>query len=229
LKVITIIPARGGSKSIPKKNIQLLGPKPLVAYSIEYSLSSSQVSKTVVSTDSSEIADISKSFGADVPFLRPAKYATDESRDYDFMRHALDYFESLGEVYDLYILLRPTSPVRPQGLIQRAIEIFEENLGATSVRSVAIAKEHPYRAWLENSNGTIDGFVSNVSESYNLPRQQLPLVYFQTGDVEAVSRETILEGSISGGSVYPLVIDHSEMIDIDQWEDFSRAMKVITS
>ena len=229
MKVITVIPARGGSKSIPNKNIQLLGPKPLVAYSIEYSLSSIQVSKTVVSTDSSEIADISKSLGAEVPFLRPAKYATDKSRDYEFMRHALDYFEGLGEVYDLYVLLRPTSPVRPKDLIERAIQVFLEHPDASSVRSVALVNEHPFRAWTLSSDGLMSGFVDVIKEPYNVPRQELPSVYFQTGDIEVVTRKTILSGSISGCAVYPVVIDHSEMLDIDHWADFSKAIKVLES
>ncbi len=229
MKVITIIPARGGSKSIPNKNIQPLGEKPLVAYSIEYSLSSSYIAKTIVSTDSSEIAAIAKSFGAQVPFVRPREFATDESKDYEFMRHALNFFEDLGEVYDLYVLLRPTSPVRPKGLIERAIQVFIEHPEASSVRSVAKVKEHPFRTWTVNFDGAMSGFVDSIKEPYNLPRQELPLVYFQTGDIEVVARETILQGSISGSNVYPLEIGHHEMIDVDQWEDFSKALEELNS
>lgn len=227
MKIITIIPARGGSKSIPKKNIQLLDSKPLVAYSIKYSLNSNKVAKTVVSTDSLEIAEISKEYGALVPFLRPAELAMDDSRDYDFIRHAFDFFEDQGEYYDLYVLLRPTSPLRPKNLIERSIKIFKDFPDATSVRSVSKVKEHPFRAWVPSSKGMIVGFVGDELEPYNKPRQELPLVYFQTGDIEVVSRETILNGSISGSKVYPLIIDHSEMIDIDDWQDLSKAEKVI--
>lgn len=141
------------------------------------------------------------------------------------MRHALDYFESIGEVYDAYILLRPTSPIRPEGLIEKAIEILKNNPTATSVRSVAKIKEHPYRAWEFNLNGSIKGFVENIEESYNIPRQELPDVYYQTGDIEIIRRETILSSSISGDNVFPLVIGHDEMVDIDEVSDFEKAEK----
>jgi CMP-N,N'-diacetyllegionaminic acid synthase len=229
MKIITIIPARGGSKSIPKKNIQILKNKPLVAYSIEYSTKSKCVDRTIVSTDSLEISDICKKYGAEVPFIRPTELAQDASKDYDFMRHALDYFERLGEIYDLYVLLRPTSPIRPKGLIEKAIKIFIKDSSVSSIRSVAKVKEHPYRTWSISSTGSMSGFVEDVKEPYNIPRQQLPDIYFQTGDIEVISRETILQGSISGSNIHPLIINHSEMIDIDHWEDFSKASELIKS
>lgn len=229
MKIITIIPARGGSKSIPKKNIQILKNKPLVAYSIEYSTKSKCVDRTIVSTDSLEISDICKKYGAEVPFIRPTELAQDASKDYDFMRHALDYFERLGEIYDLYVLLRPTSPIRPKGLIEKATKIFIKDSSVSSIRSVAKVKEHPYRTWSISSTGSMSGFVEDVKEPYNIPRQQLPDIYFQTGDIEVISRETILQGSISGSNIHPLIINHSEMIDIDHWEDFSKASELIKS
>ena len=225
LKVITIIPARGGSKSLPKKNILPLNNRPLLCYSVQYSLKCSFVEKTVVSTDSEEISKIAEECGANIPFLRPSEYAQDDTRDYPFMRHALDYFESIGESYDVYILLRPTSPIRPEGLIEKALDILENNPKATSVRSMASIKEHPFRAWSKQKDGSISGFVEGVEESYNIPRQELPEVLFQTGDIEAVRKETILKGSISGSKVYPLVISHDQMVDIDHITDFEKAQE----
>ena len=222
LKIVTIIPARAGSKSLLKKNIRLLNNKPLLCYSIEYSNKSDIVDKTVVSTDSQEIADIAQDCGALIPCLRPIEYAQDNTRDYPFMRHALDYFESKGEVYDIYILLRPTSPIRPEGLIEKAVKILKDNNTASSVRSIAKIKEHPYRAWEINNDGSIKGFVKDIDESYNIPRQELPEVYFQTGDIEAIRRETILKGTISGDNIYPLIINHEEMADIDDMSDFKK-------
>jgi len=223
LRIVTVIPARGGSKSLPNKNILPLNGKPLLCYSIDYSKSSCMISKTIVTTDYKEIATIAKKCGAEVPFLRPSKYSQDDTRDYPFMRHALDYFDSIGEFYDIYILLRPTSPMRPKGLIERSIKIFEDNPSATSVRSVAKIKEHPYRAWTIAKDGKIQGFVGDIQEPYNIPRQKLPAIYFQTGDIEAIKRETILSGSISGDDVFPLIIKHNEMIDIDEFGDFRKA------
>jgi len=191
MKIITIIPARGGSKSLPKKNILLLKGKPLLCHSIDYSLKSQLVTSTVVSTDMEEIANIAKNSGASVPFLRPDEFAQDDTRDYPVIRHALDFFESQGEIFDFYILLRPTSPLRPPGLIEKAFEIFKNNIEASSVRSMARIKE----------------------------------LFFQTGDIEVIRRETIISGSISGDSVYPLIIEHEDMIDIDSKSDLDRAEK----
>lgn len=229
-KVIAIIPARGGSKSLPNKNILLLNGTPLLCHSVAYAKASHLVDKIVVSTDSEDIATIARNCGAEVPFIRPAEYARDNSRDYSVMRHALDYFDSAGEIYDIYILLRPTSPIRPKGLIERAISILEENITSTSVRSVAKIKEHPYRAWkIDRGSGSMSGFEENVVEPYNIPRQELPEVYFQTGDIEAIRRETILSGSVSGGNIYPLMIEHDQMVDIDDLNDLRSAERKLES
>ncbi len=225
MKIITIIPARGGSKSLPKKNILLLNGKPLLCHSIDYSLKSQLVTSTVVSTDMKEIADIARNSGASVPFLRPDEFARDDTRDYPVIRHALDFFESQGQIFDFYILLRPTSPLRPPGLIEEAFEIFKNNTQASSVRSMAKIKEHPYRAWKQDTDGSVYGFIETKPEPYNIPRQELPELLFQTGDIEVIRRETILNGSISGDSVYPLIIKHEDMIDIDSKSDLDRAEK----
>ena len=223
MKLAVIIPARGGSKSLPKKNILPLNGEPLLCYSVDYSLKSKLVATTIVSTDSQEIADIAKNCGASVPFIRPAEFSQDDTRDYPVIRHALDFFEAQGKIFDIYILLRPTSPIRPSGLIEKAVEILKNNPSATSVRSVAEIKEHPYRAWRQSQDGSISGFINNETEPYNIPRQDLPPLYFQTGDIEAIRRETLIGGSVSGNYVFPLVIKHNEMIDIDNESDFNRA------
>jgi CMP-N,N'-diacetyllegionaminic acid synthase len=225
MKVIVIIPARSGSKSLPNKNILPLKGKPLLCYSISYGLESDIVDKVIVSTDSEEFAEIAKTYGADVPFIRPAELAMDNTRDYPFMRHALDYFESIGEIYDVYILLRPTSPLRPEGLIEKSISILKENPTATSVRAVAQTKEHPYRVLGLNKDGSIDTFISNIEEPYNHPRQELPEVYSMTGDIEAARRETLLSGSVSGKKIFPLIINPEDKIDIDHIDDFRKAEK----
>lgn len=227
LKVIVIIPARSGSKSLPKKNILPLNGKPMLCYSVEYGLNSDIVSKVVVSTDSEEFAQIARNCGAEVPFIRPSEFAQDNTRDYPVMRHAFEYFESIDEIYDIYILLRPTSPLRPKGLIEKSIDIINKNPTATSVRTVAKIKEHPYRAWSINDDGSMSGFVSTVEESYNIPRQELPEVLFQTGDLESIRRETLLKGSVSGDKVFPLIIDYIDMVDIDELNDLSNAEKKI--
>jgi len=225
LKIVCVIPARGGSKSLPKKNIIPLNGTPLLCYSVDYSLKSSLISETVVSTDSQEIASAALDCGAEVPFIRPAEFAQDDTRDYPVIRHALNFFEDNNQIFDLYVLLRPTSPLRPPGLIEKAVSIMKKNSHATSVRSVTQIKEHPYRAWRIHPDGRISGFVQYELEPYNIPRQELPDVYFQTGDIEVIRRQTIIDGSISGENVYPLIINYDDMIDIDSQSDFDRAEK----
>ena len=226
MKIVCLIPARGGSKSLPRKNINLLAGRPLIDYSIKYSINCSIVNRTIVSTDDDEIAKIARSCGADVPFIRPLNLAMDQTQDFPVMKHCLDYLESNGEIYDYYILLRPTSPLRKPGLIEEAIDLIKSNPKASSVRAVAIADQHPYRIWrLERQY--IKSFITSKSivEPYNIPRQLLPEAFFQTGDIEVIRRETILNGSVSGDNILPLVI--SDYIDIDNKKDIHEAEQKI--
>ena len=225
MNIVTVIPARKGSKSIPLKNIQLLNDKPLLSYSIVYSTKCPLISHTVVSTDSNRIAKISREFGAEVPFIRPDDIAQDDTQDFPVIRHALEQLEErYMKKIDAIAWLRPTSPLRPEGLIERAVRILEKNPDCTSVRSVVGSSEHPYRQWLSDGK-TIKSVVSDlhVYEPYNIPRQQLPDVYFQSGDLELVRREAIISGSISGNKVMPLIIEQGEMLDIDHYSDLRSA------
>jgi CMP-N,N'-diacetyllegionaminic acid synthase len=230
MNIITIIPARGGSKSIPLKNIQLLNNKPLISYSIEYSQKCPLVSHTVVSTDSKRIAKIAKDFNAEIPFLRPCEISQDKTKDFPVINHALKLLEDIyGKQIDVIIWLRPTSPLRPEGLIEKAIAILESNPSCTSIRSVVKSKEHPYRQWFLTDN-FIKSVVGEASynEPYNIPRQDLPDSYFQSGDIEVIKRNTILSGSISGDKIIPLIIKQNEMLDIDHFSDLTKAEKKIS-
>jgi len=222
-KIVTVIPARGGSKSLPMKNIMMLNDKPLIQYSIDYSLASELVWKTVVSTDSEEIAEVSRKLGAEVPFIRPDDLAEDLTPDYPVFYHALRKLEELYETrIDILVLLRPTSPLRPDRLIEQSIDLLKKYPDATSVRSVTKIKQHPYRSWIVEDT-YIYGYEKSVNEPYNLPRQLLPPVFYQTGDIETMRRETILSGSISGEKVVPLIIQPEDMVDIDNIEDMRLA------
>ncbi|OGY46849.1 MAG: hypothetical protein A2840_02725 [Candidatus Buchananbacteria bacterium RIFCSPHIGHO2_01_FULL_47_11b] len=223
MNVYTVIPARAGSKSIPKKNIRLLNGKPLIQYSIDYSLRCPLIARTIVSTDSEEIATIARAGGALVPFIRPNQYAQDDTPDYPVMRHALEALEKeYKETIDVIVLLRPTSPFRPAGLIEQSLKLFEQFPEATSIRAMARAKQHPYRQWKRNGDYVV-GYEQAVKEPYNIPRQQLPEVFFQTGDIELVRRETLLGGSVSGDKVLPLEINQRDVVDIDSLSDWEAA------
>jgi len=223
MNIVTVIPARGGSKSIPLKNIQLLNGKPLVAYTIEYSNQCNLVSHTVVSTDSDAISDIAKTYNAEVPFIRPTEISADETQDFPVIKHALITLEKIYQKkIDAIVWLRPTSPLRPKKLIERAVDILKTYPKCTSIRSVVKCTEHPYRQW-EMKGDYMEGVIREVNESYNLPRQKLPDVYFQSGDIEVVRRETIINGSMSGDRVAPLLLEQEEMLDIDHYADLQNA------
>jgi len=223
MNIYTVIPARGGSKSIPKKNIKPLYGKPLIGYSIEYSLKCPLVAHTIVSTDSEEIAEIARNCGAEVPFIRLEDLAQDDTQDYPVFRYALNTLEDLySEQIDIVVLLRPTSPLRPPGLIEKGIALLQRFSEASSVRSVALSKEHPFRQW-KMTGEYIVGYETEVFEAYNLPRQQLPPVFFQTGDIEIIRRKTLLAGSISGEHILPLMIKSEEVVDIDNISDWHKA------
>jgi len=141
-KILALIPARGGSKGLPRKNIRPLLGKPLIAWTIEQALNSKYIDRVIVSTDDLEIAEISKKYGAEVPFIRPKELAQDDTPTIDVVFHTLDYFENKGEKFDIIILLQPTSPLRETSDIDRALEMFINNEDALSLVSVK-ENEHP--------------------------------------------------------------------------------------
>ena len=225
VEVLAIIPARGGSKGIPLKNIKSLGGHPLIAYSIAAGLRAEQVNRVIVSTDDNEIADRAKDYGAEVPFLRPSEYARDETRDLPVFLHALDWF-SKHEGYqpDLVIQLRPTSPFRPVHLLDEVIKVIQENPKATSVRGVVPSKQNPYKMWKIEKDGRMDPILdTEIAEPYNMLRQELPETYWQTGHIDVTKRETILNGSMSGNVIFPYIIDPIYSIDLDNQLDWDRA------
>lgn len=226
MNILTVIPARSGSKSLKDKNIKMLNGKPLMYYSINYSLKSNFVTDTLVSTDSKKYSNIAVSLGAQCPFLRPKSISGDLIQDFDVVSNSLKEMENLkGITYDFVILLRPTSPLRPNGLIEKGINLLINDIEATSVRAMTKCSQHPYRNWKLEKDGSVKSFFSTY-EPYNLPRQLLPESFFQTGDIEIIRRSTILEGSVSGKKVLPILIDSESYVDIDSLNDFEKALKI---
>ena len=228
MKIITVIPARGNSKSIKNKNIKLLNNFPLIKYSIEYSLLSKAINKTIVSTESKKIAKIANKYGADTPFLRNKKLSQDEIQDFPVMIDALLKSEEFyGIKFDLLVILRPTSPLRPKGLIEKSLSLLKKNPQATSVRAVTYSNQHPFRQWKKNGNYISSFIIGAPDESYNIPRQKLPLSLWQTGDIEVVRRKTLVNGSVTGNRVLPLIINNEDVFDIDTMDDLNKAKKAM--
>lgn len=225
VKVLALIPARGGSKGIPRKNIKKLAGHPLIAYSIIVGLLAESVDRTLVTTDDPEIADIAREYGADVPFLRPVDLAGDDTRDLPVFQHALSWLKKQeGYQPDLVVQLRPTSPFRPPALIDQAVNVLLENPQATSVRGVVSSKQNPYKMWKVQENGKMLPIIGiDQPEPYNMPRQELPKTFWQTGHIDVIRTETILKGSMSGEQIYSCQIDPLFSVDLDNLLDWQRA------
>ena len=227
-QVLALIPARGGSKGIPRKNIRLFGGAPLIAWSIAAARQSQLVTRIIVSTDDEEIAAVARAWGAETPFLRPAEFAEDKTTDLPVFEHALKWLaEHDGYCPDVVVQLRPTSPIRPTGCVDDAVRILLQYLDADSVRGVVPAGQNPHKMWiLDPEHGPMSNLldVAGVEEPYNAPRQILPPVYWQTGHIDAIRPAVILEkGSMSGKSIYPLLIDSRYTVDLDSLNDWIRA------
>jgi N-acylneuraminate cytidylyltransferase len=225
-EILALIPARGGSKGIPRKNIRSFAGYPLIAWSIAAAKQAACVTRTIVSTDDKEIAAVAREYGAETPFLRPAEFAQDNSTDLPVFEHALEWLEA-NENYqpEVVIQLRPTSPIRPKGCVDSAVKILLEHADADCVRGVVPAGQNPHKMWRFAGEGqpmtpllTVEG----IAEPYNAPRQVLPPVYWQTGHIDAIRVSTIKEKkSLTGDVIYPLLIDSRYTVDIDTLSDWA--------
>lgn len=222
-KVLAVIPARSGSKSVPHKNIRLMNGKPMLAYSIEHGKQSKYINRIILSTDSEKYAEIGREYGCEVPFLRPAEYATDTSLDIDVFYHCLRYLEETeGYIPDAVVQLRPTYPIRNVGDIDAMVELLFNSPEADSVRSIAPAKEIAYKMWRKGEDGKITPLLTDIPEAYNYPRQELPEIYYQNACIDVARGRTILEQhSMSGKTI--LGYEMSKNFDIDTEEEFQRA------
>jgi len=229
-EILALIPARGGSKSIPKKNIVDLGGFPLIAYSIAAAKLSRYISRVIVSTDSEEIAQISRKYGAEVPFLRPAEYARDDSLDIEFFRHALDWLgEHEGYMPDLVAHLRPTTPLREPAIVDKAIEEIIADKNATALRS---AHESEYTAYkLFRKEGDYIHFFGKEDfaeheEYYNKSRQALPKTYNCNGYVDILRPGTLKKtGMLHGPRIRAFISER--IADIDHLRDLDFAKQLL--
>jgi len=231
-EVLALIPARGGSKGIPRKNIRNFAGAPLIAYSIAAGLQSQYVTRVIVSTDDEEIAAVAREWGAETPFLRPAEFAQDDTTDLPVFQQALAWLAEHEDYHpDFVVQLRPTSPVRPLNLIDEAIELMLTNPQADCVRGVVPSMQNPFKMWqIEPDSRQLKPLLSlpNIKEPYNAPRQELPKTYWQTGHVDVIRASTILEkGSLTGEVILPVLIDPRYTVDIDTPADMARYARLM--
>jgi len=232
--ILALIPARGGSKGIPRKNIRPFAGYPLIAWSIAAAKQSDLVTRVIVSTDDEEIAAVAREFRAETPFLRPAKFAEDNTTDLPVFEHALLWLaEHENHQPEIVVQLRPTSPIRPRGLVDDAIRILLDHADADSVRGVVPAGQNPHKMWrITGDTGPMKNLldVPGLEEPYNAPRQILPPIFWQTGHIDAIRAGTIIKGgSMSGGVIYPVLIDPRYTVDIDNLQDWARYEHLVST
>lgn len=229
MKILTIIPARGGSKGIPGKNIIDVNGQPLIAYTILPALQVLEmglVDKVIVSTDSTEIADVARKFGAEVPFLRPEEISGDKAKSVEFIQHALDFFRGQGISYDAVLLLQPTSPMRTVEDLEKAIQLYVNSKND----SLISAYEEEYINDLVIYKLDDDGKTSSpLSPMHNkgVRRQDHGSTYVRNGCIYISSSELIQKGLVIGDKPLMYVMDKNKSVNVDTIEDLELLRKLL--
>lgn len=227
MKILAIIPARGGSKGVPGKNSKLLGDKPLIAYSIQAALASQKIHTVITSTDDETIAGIAKQYGALVPFMRPSELATDTARSLDVVLHAVHFLESQNQYYDAVCLLQPTSPFRAEKFIDHCIETFIQQQvdSLVSVRSVP-NEYNPHWVFEPDANNRLH--ISTGEETIIARRQDLPKAYIRDGNVY-ITKVSVLkqQQSLYGKTIGYVESDAENYVNIDTPEDWKLAEQLL--
>lgn len=236
-KVLALILARGGSRSIPKKNIHPVAGKPLIAWVIEAARASEKITRIIVSTDSEEIARVAREAGAEVPFVRPAGLAEDDTPDLPVFQHTLSWLKSHEDYEpDIVIQLWATSPYHKKGDIDAAISLLEENKDADSVRSVTRPPLPPFKMWRRDAGKFLLPIMKKEfpeayrdgAEPHSMPRQSLPETLAQTGYVNVIRPHVIMEGSMYGKNILPFYHDPETYTEVDSYKDLAHTEYVLT-
>ena len=229
LTVLGVVPARGGSKGVPRKNIRLLAGKPLLHYTAEAARASRRLNKIVLSTEDAEIAEVGRRCGLEVPFLRPAELAGDTTPTLDVLLDLVQRLEAMGQSFDAICLLQPTAPLRAPGLIDTCIERLETT-GADSVVTVlpVPAEHNPHWVYFRGADDLLQ--LSTGEATPIARRQDLPPAYHREGSVYVTRRDVLLrERSLYGRRVAGVVIEPGQSVNIDDMEDWARAEHLLQS
>jgi len=219
MKILAIIPARGGSKGVPGKNSKILGDKPLIAYSIEQAVASTIFAKIIVSTDDEAIAKIALDFGAEVPFIRPSSLATDAASSISVVQHAVEFFEFKNEFFDAICLLQATSPFREKGFINKAVEKFSSTDLDALVSVLPVPHElNPHWVFEPNAEGILK--VATGENEIIKRRQELPKAFFRDGAIYLTKMEFIQQGTFYGEHLGYIESNPDLYVNIDTLEDW---------
>ena len=228
---VAFVPARSGSERVPHKNVRPLAGHPLLAYAIATAVQSDRFERVVVSTDSDEIADVARWYGADVPFLRPAEYATATSPDIEWLSYTLEH---LDERFELFALVRATNPFRGPDVVRRGLEQLLTTPEADSIRAVELVKQHPGKMWLLSGDGRTMGPLLDQSEldvAWHAGQYQaLPPVYSQNSALEIAWTRVVTETGTREGSVLaPFLTQGLEGFNVDDEDDWEQAARLVAS
>ncbi len=227
MRVLGIIPARGGSKGIPRKNVKLLNGKPLLAYTIESAIAAKRLDRTILSTEDNEIAELGLSLGIDVPFMRPPELSGDEAPTFPVVMHAVEELEKAGDRFEAVCLLQPTNPLRRSEDIDRCIELLEST-GADSVVTVSEVPHqyNPNWVYLQNDYGEL---TLSTGETRPIARRQdLPRAFYREGSVYVTRRSVLYRyEDLYGRRLRGYEIDRSRSVNIDTEEDWHRAERLL--
>jgi len=226
MDILAIIPARGGSIGIPRKNLVDFEGAPLVVHSIRHALASDRITRTIVSSEDEEILEIARRAGAETPFVRPPELAEDHVLDLPVFVHALDHLaDTEAYVPDIVVHLRPTAPHRDPKWIDEAIQLLIAHPEADAVRSVSQPDKHPYRIFTIDAAGYLRPIMAHEHpEPYLLRRQDLPAMYYYNCVIDVTRASTILnKQSMTGDRLFPYVMHPDDVIDIDTPRDLAIA------
>lgn len=229
MRVVAIVTARGGSKGVPRKNVRMLGGKPLLAWTVEAARGASRLTRVILTTDDDEIAALGRTLGIEVPFIRPAELALDVTPTLPVVQHAVSWLETTGERYDAIVVLQPTSPLRTAATIDGCVQCFEATGADSVVTILPVPPEHnPHWVYFRDANGLLR--LSTGESAPIARRQDLPPAFHREGSVFVVRRDVVMDrNSLYGERVVGYPVDPADSIDIDSVEDWARAEAVIAA
>lgn len=227
MRVLGVIPARGGSKGVPRKNVASVAGKPMLQWTAEAALGARSLTRVIVSTEDAEIATIARACGVEVPFERPMDLAADDTPSLDVVQHAVRTLEASGDTFDAVCLLQPTNPARGSDVIDACIDLFETS-GADSVVTVlSVPADHnPHWTYLRRPDGSLQLATGGLEP---IPRRQLlPEAFHREGSVYVVRRNVLMDrGSLYGDKVVGYAVDPALSVNVDGPEDLIRASQLL--
>lgn len=226
MSVLGVIPARGGSKGVPGKNLRALGGKPLLAWTIEAALASG-LDRVIVSSDDAEIMDVANEYGELAPFVRPASLATDSAPSLPVVQHAIEYVEERWGAVEAVMMLQPTTPMRTSAHIDEGLNMLSDTGCDAVVSVVEVGGGHPFRMKRVIDGDRLINFIDQGFEDMR-PRQELPPVYIREGSIYIARRHLVMDRStLVGGDVRAIIRDPATTVNIDTEADFALAERLL--